>query len=478
MSLYRQYAQLNGIDPVLFERQIGVESSYNPKAVSKAGAMGYGQLMPNTAKMYGVTDPFDPHQNLNASARYMADLTKQYNGNYAAALAHYNGGTKAGKAVLAGYLPPQEETRNYLQKNGLNVNLKESNPMNDLTKQLAAQNADPYNNQALALMPQGEVNVSMLPKSIANAYADQRNKKAGMLPLALGAMLSGDRGISQVGSALYEDATNAMNPNKLSPYMTLMPDGSVVAVGDPTRTVMNQLKINQTNQEIAEQNDVRNQIAAGASEGIVAPWTTPAERKALLPTITKEINEKTGDLQTRISDLKTRADLMEEFGALNRKTRTGGLFDKTLNTLGLGQFAPDSNTQRMNQISSLLQTMGAPKGQGAVSNYERQLFSLGTLTTSANGDVNKKAREANEELLRVGKEKQALYQQFINRFGHTNGADQWVNNQIDQKYKINPNGATGAAPAPAPAAPAPAAANSEFDAIYNQYRNKTGGQPQ
>ena len=71
---YRQLAYQKalkyGLDPDLFLRQINQESGFNPKAVSSAGAIGLGQLMPNTARELGV-DPTDPEQNLEGAARYM-----------------------------------------------------------------------------------------------------------------------------------------------------------------------------------------------------------------------------------------------------------------------------------------------------------------------------------------------------------------------------------------------------------------------
>jgi soluble lytic murein transglycosylase-like protein len=69
-----------------------VESRYNPSAVSHVGAMGLLQLMPRTADGLGVDDPFDPHQNAEAGARYLARLIRKYDGDVRAALAAYNWG--------------------------------------------------------------------------------------------------------------------------------------------------------------------------------------------------------------------------------------------------------------------------------------------------------------------------------------------------------------------------------------------------
>lgn len=87
-------AAKHGLDPDVFARQIQQESGFNPKAVSPVGAQGLGQLMPATAKALGVTDPFDPVQNLDAAARYMKSNIDRY-GSIELALAAYNGGPGA-----------------------------------------------------------------------------------------------------------------------------------------------------------------------------------------------------------------------------------------------------------------------------------------------------------------------------------------------------------------------------------------------
>ena len=91
------------------------ESGNNPDTPdSPKGAKGQFQFMDDTAKAYGV-NPSDPISSATGAAKYLSDLTKQY-GSFQAAIAHYNGGTAAGKAVVAGNSPPAKETQNYIQK--------------------------------------------------------------------------------------------------------------------------------------------------------------------------------------------------------------------------------------------------------------------------------------------------------------------------------------------------------------------------
>ena len=90
-ALARQDAVNAGIDPTLFERQINQESGFNPNAVSPAGAIGIAQIMPDTARGWGV-DPHDPVASLSVASSAMAKYYTIYQ-NYRKALAAYNAGT-------------------------------------------------------------------------------------------------------------------------------------------------------------------------------------------------------------------------------------------------------------------------------------------------------------------------------------------------------------------------------------------------
>jgi soluble lytic murein transglycosylase-like protein len=97
----------------LIHSVIAVESNYNPWAVSPKGASGLMQLIPSTARRFGVTDVFDPVENIRGGAKYLRYLLDLYGGDYALTLAAYN----AGEAAVARYgdVPPFAETRNYVR---------------------------------------------------------------------------------------------------------------------------------------------------------------------------------------------------------------------------------------------------------------------------------------------------------------------------------------------------------------------------
>lgn len=114
-SLIGKVAQEHQIDQALLQAVIAVESGYNPRAVSHKGAKGLMQLMPETARRYGVTDIFDPAQNVRGGARYLRDLMQRFNNDLSLALAAYNAGEEA--IVQYGHrIPPFRETMQYVPK--------------------------------------------------------------------------------------------------------------------------------------------------------------------------------------------------------------------------------------------------------------------------------------------------------------------------------------------------------------------------
>jgi soluble lytic murein transglycosylase-like protein len=109
-----QVAQSTQVDLNLLHAVILAESAYNPKALSPKGAMGLMQLMPATARRFGVEDAWDPSQNIEGGARYLDFLLNRFDGDRELAVAAYIAGE--GAVDKYGGIPPYEETRGYVKK--------------------------------------------------------------------------------------------------------------------------------------------------------------------------------------------------------------------------------------------------------------------------------------------------------------------------------------------------------------------------
>lgn len=112
VRLAQEHARRNGLDHVLVIAIMRRESAFDPRAVSPKGAMGLMQLMPGTARRFGVRDPFDPVQNVRGACAYLAWLLDRFDGDLALALAAYNAGEAA--VERHGGVPPFAETRAYV----------------------------------------------------------------------------------------------------------------------------------------------------------------------------------------------------------------------------------------------------------------------------------------------------------------------------------------------------------------------------
>lgn len=135
--------------PVELLKAVGkVESDFNPKAVSSAGAQGVMQLMPGTARELGVTDPFDARSNIMGGAKYLAQKLKKYNGDIELTLAAYN----AGSGTVAKYGGVPSFTRKYIEKvkSYMGKNLTTGKTVNTSSDSQTARAAGAYTSSALS----------------------------------------------------------------------------------------------------------------------------------------------------------------------------------------------------------------------------------------------------------------------------------------------------------------------------------------
>ncbi len=113
-KLVVQAAVAKQVDPKLVHSIIQVESAYDPNAVSRKGAMGLMQLIPGTAKRFGVENPFDPGQNIHGGVSYLKYLLEMFRGDVTLSVAAYNSGENS--VMRYGGVPAFQETQDYVRK--------------------------------------------------------------------------------------------------------------------------------------------------------------------------------------------------------------------------------------------------------------------------------------------------------------------------------------------------------------------------
>ena len=114
LDIIRHHAHLFQLEEALVKAVIKVESDYHPQTVSKKGAQGLMQLIPETAKDLNVQNPFDPFENIRGGTEYLRKMLDMFNNNLELALAAYNSGPSTVKRY--GGIPPYDETQNYVKR--------------------------------------------------------------------------------------------------------------------------------------------------------------------------------------------------------------------------------------------------------------------------------------------------------------------------------------------------------------------------
>ena len=124
--LIEKYANHYSLDPSLIKSIIATESGFNPRAVSPKGARGLMQLMPATAERLGVSNSFDPEQNIRGGVKHFRTLMDSFNNDITLSLAAYNAGENLVQRL--GRVPQIRETRNYIQSVTSRLEMKDTDP--------------------------------------------------------------------------------------------------------------------------------------------------------------------------------------------------------------------------------------------------------------------------------------------------------------------------------------------------------------
>jgi soluble lytic murein transglycosylase-like protein len=129
-GIIREAAALYRVDPSLIRSVMQAESAFDPSAVSRTGAMGLMQLMPDIAEAFDVVHPFDPRENIMAGTRLLRELLDQHRGNLRLTIASYNAGPTA--VAHYGKVPPFPETLGYVKRvTGLIADARNASNDND-----------------------------------------------------------------------------------------------------------------------------------------------------------------------------------------------------------------------------------------------------------------------------------------------------------------------------------------------------------
>jgi hypothetical protein len=163
-------ASLYGIDPMLIKAIIKVESNFNSRVVSPKGAMGVMQLMPQTARRVGVSNPYDPAQNIRGGTKYFMMLKKMFNGNLRLALAGYNAGEEA-VIQYGNQIPPYRETINYVDKVITHYNY--------LKNKYSVRVKESVNKESILKTFELPTSIDNLPRT-ENAFSDDLSQREGL----------------------------------------------------------------------------------------------------------------------------------------------------------------------------------------------------------------------------------------------------------------------------------------------------------
>lgn len=405
-------AQKYGVDPATAQRVMHTESRGRADALSPAGAIGPMQLMPGTARELGV-DPYDPVQNIDGGVRYLKQQIDKFGPEYGPAA--YNAGPGRVGAYLAGRGSLPAETQNYMKMMNGGGNMP-------VLGNSMARYGIPYTDSSL-----GEVKASKISPEAIAAMQALNQERASVLPIALGAMVSSNRGAQNFGNNLYEYGIQGMNPMGLA-HGKILPDGTYLT-DDSTQQLKNDSAMmrNSQLQQAMEQRDYDNAPAnmitdENGNQAVDpnAPWRHLRHKESItmrnqtMNAANKELEELR---KTYANDTSTMQSL-DKFGEYNRRNSTGGLYDKLM-----PDWAHTGEHSSMIAEQNKLTPLQRPAGSGATSDFEQKMYKMGLPNIGNTGNTNAQIRLATQALIDVRAARLAHHEAYLAKYGHLNGAE-------------------------------------------------------
>lgn len=320
---------------------------------------------------------------------------------------------------------------------------------------------DPMALYQMLMSQQKNVPVQQLTPEQKDALMADRQQRASMLPLSIGAALSGDKRIAAMGGALAKDAMAARGPQQLGEEGWLTADGQLIenpftnatreerrgdralqlalsAANQQTNAqILNMLRAQQIEQA-TNKNAPANVIRAPDGVQTVdqnAPWSNLNNEQAgpLRASTMTSAQKQLQDMREAAQGDSSSLQMMDQFLNLNKQKPTGGLLDKApiLDNLSYG------DTAAMLALQNKMTPLQRPPGSGATSDFEQKMYALGIPNIRNDYNVNQQTRLANAALIEARAERLKFYEQYLAKYGHLNGAESAFAPQIqaiEKKY--------------------------------------------
>lgn len=308
---------------------------------------------------------------------------------------------------------------------------------------------------------QKNIPVQQLTPEQKEALMGDRQQRASMLPLAIGASLAGDKRVAEMGSALTKDSMAARGPQQLGDEGWLTADGQLIenpftsskrdetrgdrllqlaisAANQSTNAQMLNLLRAQQIQQATTKNAPAAQIPGDDGKPIIdenAPWKNLNNEQAgpLRASTLTSAQKQLADLREATQGDASSIQMMDQFLNLNQREPTGGFWDK---------YGPDKlkfgDTAAMLALQNKMTPLQRPAGSGATSDFEQKMYALGIPNVSNEYNVNMQTRLANAALAEARAERLKFYEQYLAKYGHLNGAESAFApkiQEIEKKYK-------------------------------------------